>query len=113
MAMTEEKPLEKHTVKELKEMALALGGISGVTGMKKDELIEALKKARGIPEKKLREKPVESVLGLKKSIRELRQKREGLKEEGRGKQTLYLKRRINRLKKRLRRLSRKAAEAKA
>lgn len=111
--MTEDKPLEKHTVKELKEMALALGGISGVTGMKKDELIEAIKKAQGIPEKKLREKPVESVLGLKKIIRELRQKREGLKEEDRGKQAFYLKRRISRLKKRTRKLSRKVVKANA
>ena len=45
-----EKPLEKLTAKELREMALAIGGIFGVHAMKKDELIAAIRKSKGLPE---------------------------------------------------------------
>jgi hypothetical protein len=107
--MEEKKPLEKHTVKELREMALALGGISGVSAMKKEELIKAIKEAKGVPLKAVREKPVESVVDLKRKLRELRAKREELKEKGDRLQALYLKRKISRLKKKTRRLARKAA----
>jgi hypothetical protein len=107
--MEEKKPLEKHTVKELREMALALGGISGVSAMKKEELIKAIKEAKGVPLKAVREKPVESVVDLKKKLRELRAKREELKEKGDRLQALYLKRKISRLKKKTRRLARKVA----
>lgn len=103
------KPLEKHTVKELREMALAIGGISGVSAMKKEELVAAIKEATGVPLKAVREKPVETVLGLKKKIRELRQKREEMKEKGDRLQALFLKRKISRLKKKTRRISREAS----
>ena len=104
--MEEKKPLEKLTVKELKEMALALGGISGVTTMKKEELIKAIKEVKGVPLKAVREKPVESVVDLKRKLRELRAKREELKEKGDRLQALYLRRKISRLKKKTRRLAR-------
>ena len=38
-----EKPLEKMTAKELREMALGLPGIEGVHAMKKEELITAIR----------------------------------------------------------------------
>ena len=44
-----EKPLEKMTVKDLREMAKEMPEIVGVHGMKKDELISAIKKVKGIP----------------------------------------------------------------
>ncbi|MCX5834130.1 MAG: transcription termination factor Rho [Deltaproteobacteria bacterium] len=107
--MEDKKSLEKHTVKELREMALAVGGISGVSAMKKEELTTAIKEAKGVPLKAVREKPVESVVDLKKKCRELRVKRDELKAKGDRLQALYIKRKISKLKKRMRRLARKVA----
>ena len=45
-----EKPLDKMTAKELREMALGLPGIHGVHAMKKEELIVAIRAAKGITE---------------------------------------------------------------
>ena len=109
--MEAKKPLEKLTVKELKEMALAMGGISGVSAMKKDELIRAIKEARGEPLKAVREKPVESVLELKKKIRELKAAREELKGKGDRRKIASLKQRISRLKKKTRKMAGKTAPA--
>jgi len=107
--MEKEKPLEELTVKELKEMALALGGISGVSAMKKAELIHAIKQAKGIPEKEVREKPIETVIELKQRFRELRARRNELKDQGKKAEAQLLKKRMSRLKKRTRRMARKTA----
>jgi hypothetical protein len=106
--MEAKKPLEKHTVKELREMTLAMGGIAGVSAMKKEELIAAIKEAQGDPLKTVRETPVESLVDLKRKIRELRGKRDEMKEKGDRLRALYIKRKISKLKKKTRRLSRKA-----
>ena len=45
-----EKPLEKMTAKELREMAMGLPGVHGVHAMKKEELITAIRAAKGITE---------------------------------------------------------------
>ena len=111
--MEKEKQLEKLTVKELREMALAMGGITGVTAMKKDELLAAIRQAKGLPEKEVREKPVDTVLEVKKRIRAFRRQREELREAGRRAEAGRLSRRISRLKKKTRRLARKAAAPKA
>jgi hypothetical protein len=111
-AMEKERSLEKLTVKELKEMALAMGDITGVTAMKKEELIAAIKQAKGIPIQKTRGKPVDTIVEIKKRMRELRVKREELREAGKGGETGLLKKRISHLKKKTRRLARKAAAAK-
>jgi len=42
------RPLEKMTTKDLKAAALEAGGISGVSGMKKEQLVDALRKAKEI-----------------------------------------------------------------
>jgi len=42
-----EKPLEKLTAKDLRELALTLEGIVGVHAMNKNELIAAIKEAKG------------------------------------------------------------------
>jgi hypothetical protein len=110
-AMEKERSLEKLTVKELKEMALAMGGITGVTAMKKEELLTAIKEAKGIPIQKTREKPVDTIVSIKKQMRELRVKRAELREAGKGEKTGMLKKRLSRLKKKTRRLARKAAAA--
>lgn len=110
--MEKERSLEKLTVKELKEMALAMGGITGVTAMKKEELLTAIKQAKGIPIQPTREKPVDTIVEIKKKMRELRVKQGELREAGKGDETGLIKKRISRLKKKTRRIARKAAAAK-
>lgn len=107
-----EKSLEKMTAKELREMALGLAGIHGVHAMKKEELITAIRAAKGIaePEPKKekkafvkKEKVVLTVAQLKQRVRELRAKREGLLQEKNLKMVEIMRRRISRLKKKTRR----------
>ena len=43
-----EKPLDRMTVKELREIALQIEGLVGVHGMNKTELLEVIKEVRGI-----------------------------------------------------------------
>jgi hypothetical protein len=107
-----EKPLEKMTATELREMALGLPGIHGVHAMKKEELITAIRVAKGIPEpeskkeKKIvakREKVVLTVAQLKQKVKELRTKREALLQQSNLKMAGILRKRISRLKKKTRR----------
>jgi protein-arginine kinase activator protein McsA len=107
-----EKPLEKMTAKELKEMALGLPGVHGVHAMKKEELITAIRAAKGItePEPKKekhfvakKEKVILSVAELKQKVRELRVKREEFLQQKNFKMAVILRKRISRLKKRTRR----------
>jgi Rho termination factor, N-terminal domain len=109
-----EKPLEKLTAKELREMALGLSGIQGVHAMKKEELIAAIRTAKGIPEpegKKERhvfvkkEKVALTRAELKKKVQELRAKREEALQQQNWKQAMILKKRIVRTKKMTRRVA--------
>jgi len=103
-AKGKKKPLEKMTVKELREMAKEIPGITGVHGMKKDELIVEIKKAKGIkdePEKKAHD----SIAELKQKIKALKEERRvALEAKDKKKATIY-KRRISRLKKKTRRVA--------
>ena len=99
---TKEKSLDKMTAKELREVAKEIPDIKGVHGMKKDELLTAIKKSRGIEEKKPPKK-VSSVQDFKKIIRELKQKRADALKSGDSKTATIIKRRISRLKKKTRR----------
>jgi len=107
--MENEKPLEKHTVKELREMALEIEGIVGVSAMKKEDLINAIKKVKGIPIKKISEKPVEGITELKGRIKKLKSKMEDSREKGESFQVNLLRKRISQLKKRTRRLAQRTA----
>jgi hypothetical protein len=99
-----EKALEKMTVKDLREIAKDIPEIVGVHGMKKEELIAAIKQARGIEDEPLK-KTDASVAGIKKRIKEFKGKRQAaLEANDRKKATIY-KRRISRLKKKSRRLA--------
>jgi hypothetical protein len=111
-----EKPLDKMTVVELREAAKEeIPGIKGVSGMKKDELLAALKDARGIkdeaPAKKKKKKKTTgpkkemTVKEMKQEIVRLRAEKEAIRQEGNKKKNEILRRRINRLKK----MTRKAA----
>ncbi len=97
-----EKSLEAMTAKELREMALSLEGISGVHAMNKNELIEAIRKAKGIVVEKTRKATVD-VRALKVKIQELKEKRDQAKESENGKLADALRRRISNLKKKTRR----------
>lgn len=97
-----EKPLDKMTAKELREMALGLEGIVGVHAMNKAELIAAIKEAKGIVDQTTKQKAVD-VRALKAKIRELRRKRDEAKEAGNNKLADAFRRRISNLKKKTRR----------
>ncbi len=118
-----EKPLEKMTVKALREIGKEIPEITGVHGMKKEELIVAINEARGTkdepiqetkeePGKKaggIKDKPAKkqgvSVSDLKKKIGAAKaQRRAAIEAQDKKMATIY-KRRISRLKKK----SRKAA----
>ena len=97
-----EKPLEKMTVKELRELAKDIPGITGVHGMKKDELIVEIKKARGIKDEPVK-KADANIADLKQKIKALKvQRREALEAKDKKKATIF-RRRISRLKKKTRR----------
>ncbi|RTZ97815.1 MAG: transcription termination factor Rho [Deltaproteobacteria bacterium] len=101
-AETREKPLEKMTATELREMAKDLPDITGAHGMNKPELVVAIKKAKGIKEDKPR-KSRGSIREMKKNIRALRSKQEKAVEKKDKKMAAIFRRRISRLKKKSRR----------
>jgi hypothetical protein len=102
MIETKEKPLEKMTVTDLREMAKDITEISGVHGMKKEELIAAIKKSKGIIEKPV--KKTDASLGeIKKKIKAVRTQRLAAIEAKDKKMAKIYKRRISRLKKKSRR----------
>ena len=110
-----EKPLDKMTVVELREtLKKEVPDITGVTGMKKDQLLEALKEVRGIKDKPAAKKKKKkktagpkkemTVSEMKQEIVRLRTERKSIRQEGDKKKIEIIRRRINRLKK----LTRKA-----
>jgi protein-arginine kinase activator protein McsA len=98
---TKEKPLDKMTVKELRDIAKELEGISGVHGMNKAELLSAVKESRGISEEK--KTADDSVRAIKLKIRELKSLRESALKSDDSKTAAIYRRKISRLKKRTRR----------
>jgi len=66
-----EKPLDKMTVKELRDLAKESTELTGVYGMNKPELITEIKKARGIVEE-VSAKTNSTVREIKKKMRELK-----------------------------------------
>jgi hypothetical protein len=109
-----EKSLDKMTAKELREVAAGIEEITGAHGMKKAELLAAIKKAKGIEEtppiKKTKETKAASgpmtVKEMKAKIVQLRTEQEEMRHTGDRKQIKIIRRRINRLKKRTRRAAR-------
>jgi hypothetical protein len=100
-AEKKEKPLEKMTAKELRDVALTIPEISGVHGMNKEEVLAAIKKARGIKEGPAK-KGDRSMRQLKEKIHELRDKKLEALEKKDKKGINQLRRRISRLKKKTR-----------
>jgi Rho termination factor, N-terminal domain len=96
-----EKPLEKMTAKELREVAIEMSEITGVHGMNKAELINAIKVAKGIEIESVK-KTDSTVREIKGKIKEFKAKRETLLESNDNKMAAIYKRRIIRLKKKTR-----------
>lgn len=99
-----EKPLEKMTASELRELAKQVPDIIGVHGMNKPELIAELKKARGIQDEQGKGSD-SSVREMKQKMRKIRGKMEDALSAGNAKLAEVFKKRALRLKK----LTRRAA----
>jgi hypothetical protein len=100
-AEKKDKPLEKMTAKELRDLAMTIPEITGVHGMNKEEVLAAIKKARGIKETPVK-KGDRSMRQLKEKIKELRGKKFEFQEKNDKKATNQLRRRIGRLKRKTR-----------
>ncbi len=99
---TKEKPLEKMTAKELREIGKQIPEITGVYAMNKAELISVIKKARKIVDDAPKIKDA-SVREIKKKIKELKTERETALSKNDAKMAAIYRRRITRLKKKTRR----------
>ena len=96
-----EKPLEKMTVKELREIAKEMPEISGVHGKNKPELFSAIREVRGIVDKTPKRMDA-TTREIKQRIRELKTLRIAAIESHDKKMASIYRRRISRLKKRTR-----------
>jgi ABC-type hemin transport system substrate-binding protein len=100
-AEKKDKPLEKMTAKELRELAMTIPDIVGAHGMNKEEVLSAIKQARGIKEAPVK-KGDRSIRQLKEKIKELRGKKVEVREKNDKKSINRLRVRISRLKKKTR-----------
>ena len=75
---TNEKPLEKMTATELRDIAKELPDITGAHGMNKSELISAIKAAKGIEETSSKKRPDATVRQIKAKILEMKKITGGL-----------------------------------
>lgn len=98
------KALDKMTAKELREMALAVGGIVGVHAMNKNELVAVIQEAKGIVPERGKKADVD-IRAIKGKMGELREKRLAALEAGNRKVADSFKRRISTLKKKTRRVA--------
>lgn len=99
---TKEKPLDKTTVKDLRELAKEIPEITGVHGMNKQELITAIKDVRGTKDEVVKKADATN-REMKKRIRKLKAERKTALESNDRKMATIYKRRISRLKKKTRR----------
>ncbi|MBS3808819.1 MAG: Rho termination factor N-terminal domain-containing protein [Desulfobacterales bacterium] len=100
-----EKPLEKMTATELRDMAINLPEITGASGMNKTELIKAIKKVKGIEDTGRKKQADVSVRQIKEKIRELKKQRQAFLEQDDKKMADIYRKRISRLKKKTRRVA--------
>ncbi len=99
-----EKPLEKMTAKDLRDLALSIEGIVGVHAMNKAELINNIKEARGIVDTSEKKRSID-VRAVKSKIQELKARHLEAKQAKNSKLIDALRRRISNLKKKTRRTS--------
>ena len=98
-APANEKPLEKMTAPELKEVAAKIPGVTGVTAMKKEDLLALIKEYRGIVDEEPKKGESSKISDLKKKIIDLKAAKTAAQNEKNKKEVDILRRRINRLKK--------------
>jgi hypothetical protein len=103
-----ERPLDKMTTKDLRELALSIGGITGVHGLNKGELIAAIREARGEAAPKAGSKAATKaakavpVRELKAKLVTMRATKQELATAGDKKKVEIMRRKINRLKRQTR-----------
>ena len=108
-----EKPLDKMTAIELREIAVEIPGVTGAHAMKKEQLLEVIKDARGLKDeapakegkKKKAPKASVSTKALKKQIFLLKEKKKEARDARDRKKVEIFRRRINRLKKQTRKVA--------
>ena len=99
-----EKPLEKWTIKELREEALKIPGVQGVHGFNKAELLDALRAEKGIVDTDTKKKG-DGVRVIKAKLKEVQKVRDEERAQGATNTRLnILRRKISKLKKQSRRL---------
>jgi len=98
------KPLDKMTVKELREVAMEIPEITGVHGMNKAELLVAIKAAKGIEDEPVH-KASATVSELKNQIKGYKEKRASALQAKDAKMATIYRRRISRLKKKTRKVA--------
>ncbi len=98
------KPLEKMTAKELRQLCMEkIPQIQGASGMTKEDLVSTIKTTFGIKDEEGAVSPYkDQVRSIKRTIRDLRAKKVGLASR---KEKEIMRRKINKLKKRTRRLA--------
>ena len=99
-----EKPLEKMTAKELRELALTIEGMAGVHVMNKAELIEGIKQARGIVDEG-KKVDTGAIREAKAAYQALKAKRDAAREGASRAEMDILRKKLSRLKKKTRRLA--------
>jgi hypothetical protein len=98
-----EKPLDRMTATELRKYALEMGGLTGVHGMNKEELLAAIKEAKGIADEGKKAAKTVNMRELKEKVKNLRALKAEAYEAGESNKKInVLRRRMNRLKKRTR-----------
>ena len=106
---SKKKDLERMTVKELKEVATESTDLVGIHAMKKAELLAAIKEAKGIKEEKAPKEKIEkeavTVKELKEKIIALKAQRKEARKARDKRMVHILRRKINRLKKETRSIS--------
>jgi hypothetical protein len=109
---SEEKSLEKMTVKDLRVIALEFPRSASVYTMKKEELIAFIKEAKGIKDEDSKKKKVKDIERIKLTKQEVKAKIKLLKEERIAsqekkdkKREVFLRRKISHLKKQTRRMA--------
>jgi len=93
--------LDKFTATELRELAKGIEGVSGVHAMKKGELIDILRKSKGIEVPKAK-RGAQTIQALKGEIRALKAQRAAAIQAKDRRQAALCRRKIARLKKQTR-----------
>ena len=106
-----EKPLDKMTAPELREVAKEIPGVTGVHAMKKADLLDVIKEYQGIQDEEPKKKKKKvgkvklSVKEMKDKIAQLKKEKDAARQASDRKKVDLLRLRINRLKKKTRKVA--------